>query len=69
MNVVEQAENLAEVHVARMQTHAAVWCAVFDNAKHLGPIERGCLAETVAQYAADAMRDATLIVQAKGGDK
>ena len=69
MNVVEQAEKLAEVHVARMETHAAVWCAVFDNAKHLGPIERGYLAEKVAQYAADAMRDATLIGQAKDGER
>lgn len=67
MNAVEQAENLVEVRVARMQTYAAVWNAVFANAKHLGPIERSEIADRVGQLAAEAMREATLAAQAKDG--
>lgn len=65
MNAIQ----LAEIHLARAEIHAVVRHAVYfsDNAQRIGILARDELAEVVAVFAADAMRDAILVAQAKDG--
>lgn len=68
MNVFEQAEGHVAAYIASMELGAAVWNAVYENAKCLGPIERSEIANKVGKVAIDSMREAMLAAPA-GGDK